>query len=148
MAKLTRDYDVTKKAYDELLNRRESAKIGSDLETQTQTVQFRIIDPPEASILPVAPKRPLLLSAVLIAGLVVGGALAFLLAQADDSFSDSRQVKEATGVPVLGAVTMVTTPSRNHQRVLAAVSFAAVCLGLIAVGFGIISVEFFMRLHA
>ena len=71
LAKMTRDYDVLKKAYDELLDRRESAKIGSDLETQTQTVQFRIVDPPEAPTLPVAPNRGLLLSAVMVAG---GGA--------------------------------------------------------------------------
>ena len=148
MAKLTRDYDVTKKAYDELLNRRESAKIGSDLETQTQTVQFRIIDPPEASMLPVAPKRPLLLSAVLLAGFVVGGAVAFFLAQADDSIAGLRQMKEMASLPVLGAVTLVVTQTQKRQRVVAAVGFAALCLGLLAVGLGIVSIEFFVRSHA
>ena len=148
MAKLTRDYDVTKKAYDELLNRRESAKIGSDLETQTQTVQFRIIDPPEASMLPVAPKRPLLLAAVLLAGLVVGGAVAFLLAQADESISGLRQLKEMAALPVLGAITMVTTQAQRRRRALATMGFVALCLGLVAVGLGVISIEFFVRLRA
>lgn len=148
MAKLTRDYDVTKKAYDELLNRRESAKIGSDLETQTQTVQFRIIDPPEASVLPVAPKRPLLLSAVLIAGIIAGSAVAFFLAQADDSISALRQLKEIAALPLLGAVTMVSTEAEKRRRTLAAVGFAALCLGLVAVGLGIISIDFLVRGHA
>ncbi len=148
MAKLTRDYDVTKKAYDELLNRRESAKIGSDLETQTQTVQFRIIDPPEASTLPVAPKRPLLLTGVLLAGLLAGGAAAFLLGQADDSISGVRQLKDIASLPVLGAITMVATGAHKRQRALAMASFLALCVGLIAVGLGIISIEFFVRLRA
>jgi protein tyrosine kinase modulator len=148
MAKLTRDYDVTKKAYDELLNRRESAKIGSDLETQTQTVQFRIIDPPEASIMPIAPKRPLLLLAVLIAGIIAGSALAFALAQADDSISAMRQLKELAALPVLGAVTMVATNLQQRQRTLAAVGFAVLCIGLVVVGVGIISVDFLVRPHA
>ena len=92
LQKLTRDYDVTKKAYDELLNRRESAKIGSDLQTQTQTVQFRVVDPPAAPLKPVAPKRPLLLAVVLIGGLIAGGAFAFLLTQIDDSILTVRQL--------------------------------------------------------
>lgn len=148
MAKLTRDYEVTKKAYDELLNRRESAKIGSDLETQTQTVQFRIIDPPEAATLPVAPKRPLLLTGVLLAGIIAGGAFAFFFGRLDDSVSNVRQLKELAPWPVLGGLTMVTTNSQKRRRMLATVGFVAAYLILIVVGIGIISIELMTGLRA
>jgi hypothetical protein len=51
-------------------------------------------------------------------------------------------------LPVLGAVTLVVTQTQKRQRVVAAVGFAALCLGLLAVGLGIVSIEFFVRSHA
>lgn len=147
MSKLTRDYDVIKKAYDELLSRRESAKIGSDMETQTQTVQFRIVDPPETPVLPVAPKRGLLLSVVLIGGIVAGAAFAFLLTQIDDSIMTVRQLKEAVSVQVLGAISRVTDGVRERRHRVGNVGFAALCLGLVAVYAGVISLQSLMRPH-
>jgi polysaccharide chain length determinant protein (PEP-CTERM system associated) len=139
LSKLLRDYDVTKKAYDELLNRRESAKIGSDLQTQTQTVQFRVVEPPNAPLKPVAPKRPLLLAVVLIAGIIAGGAFAFLLTQVDDSVLTVRQLKELVPLPVLGGISLVTTEAQKRQHVVGALGFLAAALGLIVVCVGIIA---------
>lgn len=140
LSKLMRDYDVTKKAYDELLNRRESAKIGSDLQTQTQTVQFRVVDPPASPLKPVAPKRPLLLAVVLVGGILAGGAFAFLLTQIDDSVLTVRQLKELVSLPVLGGISLVTTDLQKRQRVVGAVGFLAAALGLVVVCVGIIAV--------
>lgn len=140
LTKLTRDYDVTKRAYDELLNRRESAKIGSDLQTQTQTVQFRVVDPPAAPLKPVAPKRPLLLAVVLIGGMIAGGAFAFLLTQVDDSILSVRQLKELVPLPVLGGVSLVTTDLQKRQRVVGTLGFLAAALGLVVVCVGIIAI--------
>jgi polysaccharide chain length determinant protein (PEP-CTERM system associated) len=141
LAKLTRDYDVIKKAYDELLNRRESAKIGSDLATQTQTVQFRIIDPPQAPPVPVAPKRGLLLSVVMIGGIIAGAAFAYLLSQIDDSVMTIRELREVVGAPVLGAITRVIRPSDRGQLRFGALGFIALCVGLLAAFIGIYSFE-------
>lgn len=141
LAKLTRDYDVVKRAYDELLSRRESAKIGSDLATQTQTVQFRIIDPPQAPPIPVAPKRGLLLSVVLLGGIAAGAAFAFLLSQIDDSIMTIRELRDLVAAPVLGAVTRVTRPADQRRQRLGVASFAALCVALLIVFIGIFSVE-------
>jgi polysaccharide chain length determinant protein (PEP-CTERM system associated) len=141
MSKLTRDYDVIKKAYDELLNRRESAKIGSDMETQTQTVQFRVVDPPEAPVVPVAPKRGLLLLVVLLGGIMAGAAFAFLLTQIDDSVMNVRQLKKIVSVRVLGAVSLVSNASGANRSRAGVATFAALCIGLVVVYFGILSFE-------
>jgi polysaccharide chain length determinant protein (PEP-CTERM system associated) len=148
LQKLTRDYDVTKKAYDELLNRRESAKIGSDLQTQTQTVQFRVVDPPAAPLKPVAPKRPLLLAVVLIGGLIAGGAFAFLLTQIDDSILTVRQLKELVPLPVLGGISLVTTAAQKRQRFVGALGFVAASLGLVVICVGIIAIQGLIGLGA
>jgi polysaccharide chain length determinant protein (PEP-CTERM system associated) len=141
LQKLMRDYDVTKKAYDELLNRRESAKIGSDLQTQTQTVQFRVVEPPAAPLKPVAPKRPLLLAVVLIGGLIAGSAFAFLLTQVDDSILTVRQLKELVALPVLGGISLVTTAAQKRQRFVGAMGFVAAALGLVVICVGIIAIQ-------
>ncbi len=141
MTKLTRDYEVIKRAYDELLSRRESAKIGSDLETQTQTVQFRIIDPPQAPPLPVAPKRGLLLSVVLLGGLGAGVAFAFLLSQIDNSITTLRELKEIVAVPVLGAISMVRRASDLRRRTFATAGFVGACLALLAAFAGVFTIE-------
>ena len=140
MAKLTRDYDVIRKSYEELLNRREAAKIGNDLETQTQTIQFRIIDPPDAPPMPVAPKRALLVTAVLVGALFAGIGFAFLLANIDDSVKSISELRDLFDIPVLGAISMISLPTQKRRTFYQAAGFAASCVALIVAYAGILSV--------
>lgn len=115
MAKMTRDYDIVKQTYDQLLARRDSAKIGNDLDTQTQAVQYRVIDPPDALPTPVAPNRPLMLSAVFVVALGVGIGFAFLLANLDDAVQTVGDLVQRFGLPVVGSVTMIWLPGQQRR---------------------------------
>lgn len=115
MAKMTRDYDIVKQTYDQLLARRDSAKIGNDLDTETQAVQYRIIDPPDAPPMPVAPNRPLMLSAVFVVALGVGIGFAFLLANLDDAVQTVGDLVQRFGLPVVGSVTMIWLPGQQRR---------------------------------
>lgn len=115
LAKMTRDYDIVKQTYDQLLARRDSAKIGNDLDTETQAVQYRIIDPPDAPPTPVAPNRPLMLSAVLVVALGVGIGFAFLLANLDDAVQTVGDLVQRFGLPVVGSVTMMWLPGQQRR---------------------------------
>ena len=143
MTKLNRDYEIIKRQYDQLVSRRESAKLGSEMEEKTPTMQFRIIDPPEAPTKPVAPNRPLLLSLVLLAGIGAGGAFAFLLSQTDDSILDVRQLKDMLAVPILGAISLVADTSRGRRSAMGTVGFVTLCLALVGAYVGIISIATF-----
>lgn len=147
MAKLTRDYDVIKKSYNELLNRKEAAKIGNDLATQTQTVQFRVIDPPDAPPVPVAPHRILLYSAVLGAAIVAGAAFAFFLSQIDDSVKTLSELREIFAVPVLGAISVVMKPEHKRRNRMRAASFVLTCLTLVVAYVGILSAAILTQPH-
>jgi len=148
MAKLSRDYDVTKRSYEELLSRREAAKIGSDIETQTQTVQFRIIDPPNAPPAPIAPNRILFFSAVLLGGIAAGGAFAFVLAQMDDSIKTVQELRELVPHPVLGMISIANMPRQRRWHAAGNAGFAAACIGLVLAYAGMLSVALMNTPHA
>jgi len=115
-AQLTRDYEVTKKNYENLLARRESAQISGDMETRAGVMDFRVIDPPQVPSVPKAPNRRLLASLVLFAALGGGLGFAFLISQIRPTFNDERKLRESSGLPVLGTVVMVWTDAQKAQR--------------------------------
>jgi polysaccharide chain length determinant protein (PEP-CTERM system associated) len=126
-----RDYRVIKKNYEELLGRRESARLGSELDSKSDKVQFRIIDPPTVPVQPSSPNRPLLYSLVLIVAIGAGAVFAFALTQVDDSFATTQRLRQAFALPVLGTVTLIASAIDRRKSVLATASFSVVCLVLV-----------------
>lgn len=115
-AELVRDYDVYKTNYSQLLARRESAVITGEVESKTDAVEFRVIDPPRASNEPVKPNRPLLISLAPAGGLAGGLGLAFLLAQLRPTVDGRRQLQQLTGLQLLGAVSRVETEAMRRRK--------------------------------
>jgi polysaccharide chain length determinant protein (PEP-CTERM system associated) len=113
---LDRDYQILKKNYDELVQRREAANLAQAADTQADKVQFRIVDAPQVPLKPIAPNRPLLYSGVLIAGLGAGIAATFLLIQLDRSFSSLGGLR-ALGLPVLGTISRVVLFDARRRTV-------------------------------
>lgn len=129
---LDRDYGVIKKNYEELLARRESAKLSQDVDAKADKVQFRVIDPPYVPNEPNFPNRPLFLTAVLLAGLGAGVAIGFAHARIADAFSSAQQLMDTFRVNVIGSVSWVgsTTPRRQFRE---AANFGAAMLGLLVI---------------
>lgn len=130
--RLNRDYDVVKSKHDQLLLQLESANIGENVDASIDEVQFRIIDPPFAALKPAGPQRQLFLSAVLIVALGLGGALTFLLNMLHPVFFYGRSVTAATGLPVLGSVTMLLSPEQMRAKKFGRLRFAAALGALVA----------------
>lgn len=130
---LNRDYGTIKKNYQEMLERRESARLSQEVDAKADKVQFRVIDPPTVPLTATFPNRPLLLSGVLFAGLGIGLVLALFLAQLDDSFGSTRQLRETFVFPVLGSITRVVNPIERRRQSIKQLSFIAGCLMLTGV---------------
>lgn len=128
---LTRDYDVLRKNYEELLARRESMRIGAAAEADADKIKIQIIDPPRVPQNAVEPKRALLTSAVLVAAIALGTGLALLLAQFDQSFHTLDELRDI-GLPVAGSISMVavTSPSTRIISVLSFTFAIAILLGI------------------
>jgi len=129
---LTRDYDVYRQNYDALLKRRESVTMSGEVESKTDTVDFRVIDPPFVPSQPAWPNRPLLLTLVTLGGLGAGIAVAFLLSQLRRTVTDRRVLRELTGLPLLGAVSRVETDESRRRKRKGLLTYLATLGSLIA----------------
>ena len=120
LTSLNRDYDVNRKKYDELTARREALRLSEQAEQSKQDVRYRVVDPPRVPPTPSGPKRLLLMSLVLAAGLGAGLGLALLLSQLWPTFDSRRSLMQITNIPVLGSVGVVLSPMalrREHRMV-------------------------------
>ena len=125
-AQLNRDYEVDKKNYQSLVERRESASMSSEMDASAGGVEFRLIDPPRVSPKPVSPNRLLLLPLTLLLSLAAGLFVAFVASQLRPVFFDARALREVAEIPLLGAVTKKmdetakASEARNLKRFIAA----------------------------
>jgi hypothetical protein len=134
---INRDYDVIRKNYDELLARREQMRIASAADANANKVQVQIVDPPQRPLTPVAPKRVILLSAVLGAGIAAGISLVLMLGEIDSSFQSIDDLR-TLGLPVIGGISIIQAVVPLWRKTLRVASFASVFLMLVAVYGGLI----------
>jgi polysaccharide chain length determinant protein (PEP-CTERM system associated) len=116
LSQLNRDYQINKENYEKLVASRESAKISGDLNTTTEMMTFRVIDPPTLPITPIGPNRLRLFSLVFIVALAAGLAGAILLSKIRPTFLSQADLLEATGMQVLGTVSMNWTETERKRQ--------------------------------
>ena len=101
---LNRDYEITKRKHDELLNRKETANLAKSADDNTSKIEFRVIDPPRAETEPAGPNRLLFFIGITIFGFGAGVGLSFVFSQLNPVVISATQVSKATGIPVFGIV--------------------------------------------
>jgi polysaccharide biosynthesis transport protein len=117
MQRINRDYEVLKTQYDQLVTDRDNVALRGDVETQTDAVQFRVINRPTLSGTPAAPNRPLLLALVLFAGIGAGVGVAFALGHLQTSYPTAAKLEKASGLPVIGSISqMISSAAREERR--------------------------------
>ncbi len=114
--RIGRDYDVLRAQYDKLLQDREELRLRGEVKTEREAIKFQVVDPPTTPRGPVAPNRPLLLFGVLIVGIGAGVGAAFALGQLRGSYSTTTKLEKATGLPVLGAISLAVTEAGQAVR--------------------------------
>lgn len=132
LAELTRDYEVNRDLYQDLLKRRENARVSMNLDAERRGLSFRIQEP--ATV----PLRATGLRLMHAAGAGLGAAFAtpllLLLAvvKLDPRVRSPFQLERDAGLPVIGNIPLYATPARRRRSlrryVLAALLFAAVPL--------------------
>jgi len=144
-ARINRDYEVLKEQYDKLLRDRESLRLRGQVENEHNAVKFEVIDPPTSPREPAAPNRPLLLVAVLLAGIGAGGGGAFALGRLRGTFATSADLESAFALPVLGTVTLALTRAAVTEQRRQLKWFCGGGAALVVVLAGLLALEFVKR---
>lgn len=134
LKRLNRDYSINKKNYDQLVSRRESAKLSEEAGQTGDDVRFKVIDPPRVPLKPSGPNRLLYSTLVLIVGIGAALGLAFLLSQIKPTIYDRKTLRHISGLPVFGSVSKVWTSEGLIRRRMEIAGFSAVSV-LLALSF-------------
>lgn len=140
LARLNRDYMVTKTHYEKLLQSLESAKISEGAEQSTDEIQFQVLEPPVLPLMPSGPNRALFLSAVLVLSLGAGLVLAYLMNEVKPVFCSSTELRKEVGLPVLGAVSVKWLPMERrviNMDILRLLAFIGILLAAYVTMFSI-----------
>jgi polysaccharide chain length determinant protein (PEP-CTERM system associated) len=135
---LNRDYDVNKAQYTALLGSYQKARLGEQADN-AGSVRFEIVLPPSSPLVPVWPKRTLLLSLIWLAALGAGAAAAYGLHFIKPILSSVSAVNALTSFPVLGVVSVAfpTAQRKKIWRLAWRFSAATACL-IVALGFALV----------
>ncbi|MCB1679191.1 MAG: chain length-determining protein [Halioglobus sp.] len=125
LKQLDRDYQVIASQHQELLQRREAAKLSEDVQQNASDVTFRVIDPPFVPSRPSEPNKLLLNTLVLVVALGAGAALALLASLIRPVVVDQQSLTKLTGLPLLGTVTLIPTPEQSKRDAWGLVVFSS-----------------------
>ncbi|NIR58164.1 MAG: hypothetical protein GWO02_00880, partial [Gammaproteobacteria bacterium] len=129
LAELNRDYEVNRDIYQDLLRRRENARVSMNIDKEGQGLTLEIQEP---AAMPVVPSGlgfrhfaggGLLLGLVLPVGLLLG------LVQVDPRVRDKNALIADMDLPLLGTVPHYTTTAERRWGRLSVVLLGAVVLG-------------------
>jgi len=115
LEQLTRDRTLLKENYEQLLRRRESARIMNAADVSSGTDQFRIIQSPSLPASPTGPDRKTFLLLGSLLSVAAGAALAYALGLIRGTFVSATEAESVLGLPVIAQLT-------NRKGVLMQVS--------------------------
>jgi protein tyrosine kinase modulator len=133
---IDRDYQIKKAALDQLMQQQQRITLGKEAATQRQGEGIDVIDPANLPSQPVAPKRVLLASLGLAAGLALG---LLLIAVFEGprllTIQNSEDARHYTGLPVLLSVPELLTPQEaravpRRRKLLLAAGMAATIVSI------------------
>lgn len=134
LKQLNRDYDVVQERYQLLIARRENLRSKLRIDP-VKDISFRILEPPFASTDPSGPPRALLLIGVLVAASGVAAVIAFGLNELNPVFFSRKDVTRFAGLPVLGSISLISTPAqRRSSRIGQAVWYGGCAFLVVAIG--------------
>jgi polysaccharide chain length determinant protein (PEP-CTERM system associated) len=104
LAKLTNTFNTVSATYQDLLKRREQARISMDLDKDQRGLSFKIQDPARMPLMPVGLRLMHFAAAGMLLGVGIPLGLLFLVARFDPRTRSADTLARATGLPVFASV--------------------------------------------
>jgi polysaccharide chain length determinant protein (PEP-CTERM system associated) len=141
-AEITRDMEVNKQIYNDLLKRREKARVSMHLDIEGQGMNYRIAETAQYPTTPEGAKFQMFaLAGLFLGALAPFGALAGLL-QLDPRVRAKEQLEEGIGLPVLASIPAVRTPYEKRSNRKQTLSIFMFVLCVVAGYIGIVVAEY------
>lgn len=115
LKELTRNYQTAQDFYNDLLKKRQNAGVAGDLESEQQSEQFRVYDPPSLPDRPSFPRKLYFGGGGLGGGLALGLSILYLIAISDKSMHNERDIEVALKLPVLALVPLLEPLSQQES---------------------------------
>ena len=137
LAELTRDYEVNRDIYQDLLRRRENARVSMELDREKRGLTMRIQDPANMPLRPSGLRLMHFALAGLLLAIAIPIALLFVRVKFDPRVRSVQQIESRNpGYPVLAVIPRyLTTRDRRHEMARMALSASIVLFVMIAFGF-------------
>jgi succinoglycan biosynthesis transport protein ExoP len=106
-AELINDREIAKQHYVDLEMKRERSSISMDMERRKQGETLEVLDAASLPVAPTAPKRPLIISAGPLIGLVLGFIVVAVREMKDTSLKTLKDARMYTQLSVLGSIPLL-----------------------------------------
>ncbi len=128
-ALMTRDYNLAKQQYEELVLKSTQSSMATDLETRKQGETLEVLEQASLPQTPTEPNRWLVVAVGTFIGLALGLFLAGAREMKDTSLKNLKDVRAYTGLPVLGSVPLVENDLLvQRKRRLTWVAWSGACI--------------------
>jgi len=117
LAGLTRNYEQSRKNYEQLLAKRDQSEMATDLEKRQEGQQFRVLDPPNLPQKPYSPNRLRFDLIGLIVGLFAGGLVVAGAEVIDDRIYTKEEVAQIVSAPVLTEIPPLSTLAEQAKQI-------------------------------
>ncbi len=137
LAELTRDYDVNREIYQDMLRRRENARVSMEMDRERRGLTMRIQDPAQMPLRPSGLRFMHFALGGLAAAVVVPLGLLFLLARFDPRVRSPRQLERQGHYALLTVVPRYRTP-RDRRREFMRMTMSALILCAVMLAYGLV----------
>lgn len=140
---LQRDYENTRRKYQEIKAKQLQAELSKSLEEEQKGERFTLLEPPLRPDKPIKPNRPKLFALGLILSMVGGVGVAGVAETFDGGIRGARALASVTRMTPLVTIPYITT-RRDEARRKRNIKIAVVAVVLLGIGF-IAMVHFFYK---
>lgn len=135
LQQIERQYDTTKNTYEDLLARRDRLQLTENLGPAGRGVEYQVFERPERAIKPSDPPRQMLIYTSIFGALIAGAAFGVLINLIDRTYTQSEELEQAFGLPVLGAFTEAPSTDVREARRRDVLRLAGAGVALLVMGF-------------